>query len=125
MIPISIIWLLLTRHLIGDFFLQSRWMAENKSRDNVALSLHVLLYSLVIMPMPFVSPLYLYARSDDAVGWWWLFNIAAHLLIDFVTSRISSSFYRRNKMREFWWTIGVDQYLHLNCLFISLALIAK
>ena len=38
---ISIILALLFIHYIGDFILQSRWMAENKSKDISPLLCHV------------------------------------------------------------------------------------
>jgi hypothetical protein len=39
---------MLTLHFIGDFLLQSDWMALNKSKNWDALSQHVLVYALTI-----------------------------------------------------------------------------
>lgn len=37
---------LLALHMLGDFILQSEWMAQNKLRDSVVRLVHVLCYSV-------------------------------------------------------------------------------
>jgi len=39
---------LLAAHWVGDFLLQSDYMALNKSKDNIALANHCTAYSLVM-----------------------------------------------------------------------------
>jgi len=45
-LPISLV----VAHFVGDFILQSDWMAIQKSKRWDALTLHVLLYSLCFLP---------------------------------------------------------------------------
>lgn len=67
--------LLLVLHFIGDFLLQSDWVAVNKSKRNEVLTLHVLVYSLCFLPF----------------GWkFWLLTFYSHWATDWVTSRIAS-----------------------------------
>lgn len=66
---------LLTVHFVGDFLLQSSWMALNKSKRWDALALHVAVYSACFF-------------------WWgWMFvllTFALHFVTDAVTSRLTS-----------------------------------
>ena len=39
---------LLATHWVADFVLQTHWQASNKSKNNVALSRHVLVYTGVL-----------------------------------------------------------------------------
>lgn len=66
---------MLIAHFLGDFILQSDWMALNKSKDNGALSLHCVVYSMCFIPwgLKFYVVTYLF-----------------HFMTDFVTSRITS-----------------------------------
>lgn len=103
-ITIGIIWL----HTFGDFLLQTREMAENKSSSLYWLTLHVGLYSL-----PFVLLL----------GFWYgVINFVLHFMVDFVSSRVGKWAYERNRNKLFWCGIGVDQALHLTCLLLTLPL---
>lgn len=56
-------------HLIGDYILQSDWMANEKRRQNFAAAAHALFYSL---PFIFFRPS-LYA---------WSFIVVTHFVID-------------------------------------------
>lgn len=65
----------LAAHFVGDFLLQSDWMATNKSKRWDALALHVALYSICFAwwGVPFVA-----------------LTFASHVVTDAVTSRITS-----------------------------------
>lgn len=56
-------------HLIGDYVLQSQWMAENKTRSSAAAAAHALVYSL---------PFLILRPSLNA----WLVILVTHFLID-------------------------------------------
>lgn len=43
----AFIWILFC-HYIADFVFQSHWMASNKSKNNVALTIHVSVYTLTM-----------------------------------------------------------------------------
>jgi hypothetical protein len=105
------IFSILVVHYIFDFVLQSRWMAENKSKNLSALTQHVLIYTAGLLGLAVVSP----ALSV----WWALGNGAIHWLVDFTTSRISSKAYQSNNLKSFWNTIGADQLIHSLCLLLS------
>ena len=75
MLPINLVLSLFVLHFIGDFLLQSDWMAINKSKNFRALILHVLIYSLCFIPfgLHFV-----------------IITFMCHLLTDAITSQITS-----------------------------------
>ncbi len=114
--------LLLTAHFVGDFILQSNWMAINKSKDWTALTCHVTVYSLCFLfwGVPFA-----------------LVTGALHWLTDFVTSRITSKLWFIDSMvplttikgetrfsgvfndvKRHWFfvCIGLDQLIHATAL---------
>lgn len=115
-IPIIQLLLILFAHTIGDFVLQTRSMAENKSIGYKTLFNHCIIYSLPIailgsilsiLDISFPQPIYL------------IVNIMLHFIVDFFTSRLSKKFYLSNQMNHFWWCIGFDQFLHISCLVLT------
>lgn len=51
---------------------------------------------------------------------WWMVNAAAHLAVDYVTSRITSRLWAKGDMHNFFVMIGFDQLLHYALLFTTL-----
>ena len=92
---------LLVGHFIGDFLLQSDWMAINKSKRIEALLLHVAVYSLcfVWLGLAFVAA-----------------TIVTHFAVDFVTSRVNAKLWAANQRHWFFVCIGFDQLLHYTTL---------
>lgn len=105
----AILWVLFV-HLIADFFLQTNWMAQNKSKRFDALYLHIVVYwtTLVLLTL---SPFYA------------LVNAAIHLVVDFITSRINSKLYTLDDKHWFFCGIGVDQFIHSATLILTLGLL--
>lgn len=101
--------LILLIHWIFDFVLQSSWMAKNKSSSNIALFTHVAIYSL-----PW---LLLFGWEYSAI------NGCFHLIIDYFTSRITKKLWEQKRVHNFFVIIGLDQMLHLICLFSTIGLI--
>jgi hypothetical protein len=123
-IPLS----LLVVHFIGDWLLQTNWQALNKSKNNEALTMHVLVYSLCFLPwgLGFAS-----------------FTFLAHWVTDYFTSRCGAKLWfidlytkegvetlgpgemfatvNMAKRKAFWIMIGTDQLIH----FVTLALTYK
>jgi hypothetical protein len=116
-IPIS----LLVLHFIGDFLLQSNWMALNKSKSWRALLAHCAVYSACFLPfgLAFAGITFL-----------------GHVLTDAVTSRITSKlwFFEQaaggvnewhyipgGKRHWFFVTIGADQLIHYAALTATYA----
>lgn len=97
---VFLVWI----HFIGDFILQSDWMAVHKSKSMKALAFHVVTYLLPFM----------------LIGWKFaLINGVLHGLVDMVTSRITSRLWAMNQRHWFFVVIGFDQAIHLSCLFIT------
>lgn len=101
-IPLS----LLVVHTIADFFLQSDWMALNKSKQWNALFLHCAVYALCFT---WLGPLFV------------LVTFATHTITDAITSRINAKLWVANQRHWFFCAIGVDQLIH----FVTLALTYK
>jgi len=91
-------------HFIGDFILQADKMALNRSTSNKWLSLHVSVYSLC----------FLCTGNLYFVFW----NGVIHFITDYITSRISAYFYKKEMRHEFFVTIGADQTIHALTLII-------
>lgn len=113
-------------HFIGDFPLQSAWMATGKSKSLKPLLTHIVVYTL----------------SVYAVLWWMLFgaaiwganvqfnlpslfayaclNGAAHFVVDFITSKLTAWAHANTKTRLFFVIIGADQLLHGLILLLTL-----
>lgn len=76
---------LVLAHFVGDFLLQSDWMALNKGKRWDALALHVAVY---------MQPFFLLLAFLGLDGWsaasWFVFNGVAHFLADAITSRINA-----------------------------------
>lgn len=131
---------LLTAHLIADFFLQTDWMAVNKSKRMDALLAHVSVYALFLT----------LATGSIAFG---LVTFACHLGTDYVTSRVTRAqwpflpvsmqpgryfdaegtydtserypqlFGLKRSRHYFFCTIGVDQWAHAVQLILTAQLL--
>lgn len=94
-------------HFIGDFILQSDWMAKNKSSSNKVLLIHTSVYCL---------PLMIYSVR------WAIINMVLHTITDYFTSRATKRLYGVSN-HWFFVVIGLDQFIHTACLIITLTYI--
>lgn len=89
-VPILLVFvIILAAHFVGDFVLQTHWQASNKSKNNVALVEHVLVYTAVL---GLVSGVLLGFN-----GLWFSFvwiNGVLHFCTDYLTSRWSAAYFR-------------------------------
>ncbi len=104
MIQIKIIISILILHLVGDFFFQTDWMAINKSKRFSALFLHGIFYSI-----PFLCFGLFFT----------ILNGSLHILIDFISSKVTTKLFEINERHWFFVVIGIDQCIHYCCLFLS------
>ena len=124
---LNLIVILFVLHFLGDFLFQSRWMAENKGKNVLALSLHVLIYSLVL----FIG-LYSYREivgpnilslvdqiKGDQLLWFVVINFLLHFVTDLTTSQFTRYFWEKNDKHKFFAVIGFDQCVHQICLMIT------
>ena len=142
MLGVLYLW---TAHTIADFFLQTNWMAVNKSKRLDALMAHVLVYSIALT-VATLSPFF------------GLVTFLAHFCTDYVTSRLSRAQFPflpvqqraggrrldgnllfdaegqygvyshdtlpfgirlKRSRHNFFCTIGVDQWLHMAQLILT------
>lgn len=104
MILLILIWL----HFIADFIFQTRRMANNKSKKILWLLAHCVEYTIFFLP---------FGLKFAAI------NGALHLITDFITSKMTSHFWRCKNEKLFFVTIGFDQAIHLTCLLLTLGFI--
>lgn len=110
----TLIYVLLVAHFVGDFILQSDWMAIHKSKRWDALAFHVLAYGGVLAVVVVVVP------GDSPQALWFLAaNMAAHFVQDAITSRINARLWMADQRHWFFVGIGADQLLHYVTLFVT------
>ena len=143
----TVIYVLLVAHFVGDFLCQTDWMATNKSKRWDALALHVLVYTFVLALFT--------VRLPADVSLFLAVNMGAHFVQDAITSLInarlwfvdgvrakhawrgatirsladgalidglSNTVYEvayNNKRYWFFVAIGADQLLHYVTLFVT------
>ena len=100
---------LLITHYIADFVCQSHWMASNKSKDNLALLSHVVVYSIVLLA---VSLILFMSMPTHLIMLFVLLNGVLHFFTDYVTSRVTSKLYAKQAWHNFFVVIGLDQLIH-------------
>lgn len=105
-------------HWLADFVCQTDWMATNKSKLMEALILHVLVYSTVLFIGTFLICFTKDIPASSFVAFC-MINSITHFIIDFITSRISSTLYKSNDIHNFFVVIGFDQFAHIAILFAS------
>uniref|UniRef100_A0A6M3J149 DUF3307 domain-containing protein n=1 Tax=viral metagenome TaxID=1070528 RepID=A0A6M3J149_9ZZZZ len=94
-------------HFFADFVLQSDKMALNKSSKFRYLALHCFVY---LIPFLFFGI------------WFAIVNGVLHLIVDFVSSRVTTYLWRKEERHWFFVVIGLDQAIHITCLMLTIAL---
>jgi len=124
-IPLTAIVTILVAHFIADWILQSREVADNKSKNNGVLALHCVIYGFGLYFATSFLNIFFKFSSDDLISIWTIINVIAHFVTDFITSRATSAMYKEERYREFFLIIGLDQLIHGFWLFISFVAIQK
>lgn len=110
------IWIMMLGHWIADFVCQTHWQATNKSKNWMALSSHVAIYT-AIMTVFFVA---LVPPSVQAVLLFVGVTFASHFMTDAITSRITSYLWAKQKVHDFFVVVGFDQLIHLSTIMATL-----
>lgn len=105
-------------HYIADFGMQTNWQARNKSHDVVALTYHVLVYSLIW----FVAILCIGVGFKYAFLFMFI-TFIAHYITDFCTSRLGAPFWEEKDFHNGFKVVGFDQCLHYIQLYFTFKLI--
>lgn len=128
MISLSVIISLLLMHFIADFVMQNNWMAQNKSKTNYPLLVHVLVYGFVFL----IPSIVLFNYSVILAFIFVVANVFLHFITDYCSSRVSSRLYQEGKLGSntlpnfgFFSIIGFDQFIHYTTLFISFWYLSK
>lgn len=105
MIDIWVPMVLIAAHFLGDFVLQSHWMASNKSKSTEALMAHIGTYSVALM----AASLLLFGFGGFLFT---TINAAAHLVTDRITAPITARLWAAGRWHDFFVVIGIDQAIH-------------
>lgn len=119
---VFVILYILFAHWISDFILQFKWMADNKSKQITPLLAHTELYSL---SMGIFILILVKSNVFMDCGWVGLFKFitamfVTHTIIDFVTSKVTNYLWVNKKVRTFFDTVGLDQWLHYATIFLTI-----
>lgn len=131
--------LLIFAHFVGDFPLQSHWMAKNKATSADALLAHVSVYTgtlvIFIMGYLFIYPI---ENTGGAVILFGCIIFLSHLLTDMITSRITGVIFESavkdlksgldnefgRKYHDYFVVIGFDQFIHIASIWLALKILS-
>jgi heme/copper-type cytochrome/quinol oxidase subunit 2 len=95
-----IIFSIILIHFFADFVLQTEWQATNKSKDNKALTMHVLSYStvwfLIANVYSIITGNYLVLALFAPI------TFVSHWITDYFTSRLNSKLWKEQKVHYFF-----------------------
>jgi hypothetical protein len=112
-------------HFVADWLLQSDKMAINKSKSVYWLTIHVLVYTVILLlgtiiinwtPLSAQPVLVLNAILSYVV-----LNSTLHWATDFFTSKINAWIFQKGEKHRHWFfvCIGADQVIHYTCLLLT------
>lgn len=111
-------------HWIGDFVLQSHKVATEKSKDEVILTWHVLVYTTTVaIGYPLTGVL-----LNTLFGVWlpspilWAFapvTFGLHFITDRFTSRWTAALWKQQRWHDFFVVVGLDQLIHIVSLTLT------
>ncbi len=116
---------LLAIHWYSGFVLQTRWQAENKSKNNFALTAHVVTYTAGFWFLLFFLHHFRGVFTANGVGVYVMVNGILHWVTDYITSRCTSYFWGKKDVHTFFAVIGIDQFIHSFTLLVTAPLLFK
>jgi hypothetical protein len=112
------IFSLLVGHFIADFVAQTD--AKGKSHDLWFLSLHVTVYTLIMMLVVAACGIIgVGAVQPWPVAVFVFITFVCHWVTDYASSRVSSALYQAEKHHDFFVVVGLDQLLHYTQLIFT------
>lgn len=115
---------LLASHWLVDFVFQSDKTAINKSKSFKYLFGHCAAYGILMTGMAGSVFCRLIAYRIDNAAFYFVILLAiavilslTHIIIDGITSKMTSAFWAENNCHAFFITIGMDQMFHYIVLF--------
>ena len=118
-VALFLIALFILKHLIVDFFLQKEYQWKNKGTYGhpgglLHAGLHgvstMLVLSWLVTPQFFI-----------VLG---LFDAVTHYHIDWAKMRINAKMgWGPNTHEQFWWMVGLDQFLHMLTYILIVAVV--
>ena len=99
---------ILFAHALGDYFLQSNYLAMNKGKDNYLLCIHAILYTFGVS---------LIFGNEISQLWYWLI-LLIHIRVDYIKARGMTPKIMGDKN-----ALILDQVIHF--LTLILALVVK
>lgn len=104
-------------HWVSDFVLQTHWQPTNKSKDNKALTMHVLSYSTVWL---LTANIYSIITGNYLMlALFPIITFVCHWITDYFTSRLNSKLWAKGDIHNFFVSVGFDQVLHYVQLFLT------
>lgn len=96
---------LLIAHSLGDYFLQTNYLAMNKGKDNYILCVHAILYTFAIGTV---------FGNDISHLWYWII-LLTHIPVDYIKARgiTTKKLGERN-------ALILDQVIHYITLILAL-----
>jgi len=127
MISLIDIIVILFLHWLGDFVLHTDKQAKGKSKNWSDLLDHTTDYSLVFLAAGMLLSCWLeeYFISPAGILIFVAVTFVTHTAIDYVTSRINSRLWEQGRTHDFFFCVGLDQYLHYFQLFVTYYLISN
>ena len=96
---------LLMAHSLGDYFLQTNYLAMNKGKDNYILCIHAILYTFAVG---------LVFKSDINQLWYWII-LLTHIPVDYIKARgITPKIIGETN------ALALDQFIHYITLILAL-----
>jgi hypothetical protein len=126
---LTIIISVLFYHWISDFWLQSDYTAQNKSKDWGVLFDHCWTYTTAMAAFMLIVPMFLGQRFEafpitlSTFSFFYLITFLSHFATDAITSRINSYLWKEKRVHDFFVSIGGDQLIHYTTLFLTIELL--
>lgn len=113
------ILLILFMHTVADFVFQTDRVAKGKSGSNRILVEHILLYSWIMLIPAGILASSLLSVGLGVFALWIVVNAVLHFGTDYVTSRMTSYYWKNENRHMFFVTVGFDQFAHVAALLCT------